>query len=208
MNDSEDKTTDNKGATERVREELERRYQPKSVREWIAGSDGNAELALERAVDMLNTRIQRQIKAETEAAVAAESAAATIKEWEQKFKDLKARSDAMEADLQRRDAEARAGVIKQTLESQFPDKHHEIQVALSYDGWELDVEGDAVMAVQGDKRHRLATVLNDEFYKRHPFARPGDEAPLGGGKPKGDSDLAKLIAAQYAGAGETIDWSN
>lgn len=194
-------TTDPQGGNEdapklerRVEDAISKQYRPKDVREWLAKHNGNTELALERAIEVMNEATKRTIRRDVEK----DEEIANLK---RRAINLEAERDAAmteKAEAQRQIEERQQQERQQALEGRLkdiaPDNHRLLRMALEADGFELEIDNDNVMAKAGDKRHKLSTVLNDDFYGRYPALKPKDEPPFR----QAGSDAGKSAAERAA----------
>lgn len=195
----EDKNPPKKPNVEdRVRDELEKRYRPRSVREWLAQYSDNAELALEKAVDMLNDRIQKQIRSETTLGAEKEDLLEQINSLKGEMKTAQQERDDFKGKLTEREAKERSERISNALKKSFPETHEALRLALKDQGYELEIgDKDEIMVGKDDKRHQLKTVLTDDFYKRYPFAKAQDESPFKGDGERADTDFGESVAEEF-----------
>lgn len=196
---------------QQIREELEKRYQPKQVREWLATHRDDKDLALEKALEIMNDRVQKQIRIEVESRVKVEELEAQLKaKGEELTAAQKSMADLKAADEKRTAAE-REAAIGAALTEQFPSTSKALTLALKNEGYALELDGKEVMVAKDGKRHKLATVLNDDFYKEYPFVKPTDEPPLGGGRQGGSEalpdEIAKAFSQSHTGDNNPFDWT-
>lgn len=184
---------------QRVEDELEKRYRPRSVREFLAQYNDDKDLALEKAIELANDRFQKHIKADVRLQAEKEDLQGQIKTLREERDSAQKERDEYKGSLEERDAKARETQIQKSLEKSFPDTHKALRLALKNEGYELEMsDKDEIMVKKGDKRHQLKTVLTDDFYKEYDFAKPKDESPFGGtGGEGGDVDFASEAAAAF-----------
>lgn len=196
---------------QQVREELEKRYQPKQVREWLATHRDDKDLALEKALEIMNDRFQKQVKIEVESRVKIEELEAQLKTKGEELAAAQKSLADLKAAEERRVAAEREAAVSQALTEQYPGTSKALALALKNEGYTLELDGKEVMVAKEGKRHKLATVLNDDFYEEYPFAKPTDEPPLGGGRQGGSEalpdEIAKAFSQSHGGDNNPFDWS-
>lgn len=196
---------------QQVREELEKRYQPKQVREWLATHRDDKDLALEKALEIMNDRFQKQIKTEVESRVKIEELEVQLKTRSEELTAAQKSLADLKAAEEQRTAAEREAAVSAALAEQHPGTSKALALALKNEGYALELDGKEVMVAKDGKRHRLATILNDDFYKEYPFAKPTDDSPLGGSRQGGSEalpdEIAKAFAQSHSGDNSPFDWS-
>lgn len=190
-----------------VEEQLSERYKPREVRELLARYGDKAEVALEAAIKEHNEMVNRLMRKAAEleydkiaAQKASEATQVTIKALEAERDDFKGQLDAITA-------KERTAAINAALEAKFNgDKvlatRH--RAYLRDADYSLDLDGEKLMVVKGDKRQHFDTVVNDAFYATYPDARPTGDTPLPPGNPPkapGDKNIGLEAAELYASRG-------
>lgn len=203
----------NKGVedvSEVVRKALETRYKPQGVREWLAKYSDNAELALEKVIEMLNDRVQRQVTAEAKLEAVNAQHQAQLKEVELARKELTDKVGEYEAKEAARTAAEKDAAVTKGLTEKFPATATALKLALRDSGYELDHDGKDIVLLKGKTKARFEEVLTPEFYAAYPFARPNDESGFGGSDPRGKvtgEDIAKKFSTNKGANADRYDWS-
>lgn len=164
-----------------VSKALEARYRPKDVREWLAKYNDNAELALEKVVEMLNDRIQRQVTAEAKLEAYQSQSKQELDEKDKLYNELKKRVVEFEQAEAARLAAEKDSAVSKALNDRFPATAKGLKLALKDAGYELDHDGKEVVLIKGKKQVKLEDALTGEFYEAYPFVKPASDPPFGGG---------------------------
>lgn len=187
-----------------IDQRLEERYTPVEVREVLARYNNDPAVALENVIKKNNDLIKRLMASE-------EGLKFDLAAAQQQVEDVKAQvaavtkeRDEIKGELEKVQQGERQARIDQLLKARFNDdalvRQHKAYLKLA--GYEIELDGDNLMLVAGDKRHRFETVVNDKFYEAYPEIKPASDNPLpqgGAGAPTGGTgvDFADLAAKHY-----------
>lgn len=189
-----------------VETKLEERYKPREVRELLARFGDKAEVALENVVKEHNEMVKRLMKNAASLEFDLAAAQKAIETSKSETTTLQTAHDQLKAQLDGISAKERSANVEAALAKRFNDDKTLVtrhRAYLKLEGFDLDIEGDKLMVVNGEKRHNFDTVVNDAFYSRYEDAKPAGDTPLpsGGNPPKADkaaSNIGEAAAALYA----------
>lgn len=173
-----------------VQQQLDERYKPRQVREFLARYGDKAEVALEHALKGSDEMIERLMKRQAELEYDLKAAQTQVKSEAERVKQVEQERDQARTDLEAHTTKERQATIAAKLKDKFGDdvlvRRH--IAYLNMDGYTVELDGDRLMLRQGDKRHNFDTIVNDAFYERYSDAKPGSDTPLAGSgnPPKAD----------------------
>lgn len=159
----------------------QQKYTPSNVRRLLEQAGGDPMTALENVATGAEERMaqmQRQLD-----------------EMQNTFKTRESQLAQEKEELSNRLNETlstqRRQKVESTFKSRFGDDQDLYEAVLQKEGYELDVDGDKVVARKNGNTLPLDAVVNDEFYNRYPRLKPAEpkgpdgDKPLSGSAPSG-----------------------
>lgn len=172
---------------QRVDEEVQKRYRPREVRELLSRYNDDPIAALEHMVEQSNDLVKRLMTAEEGAKFDLGTAQAQIAEFKATVAAITKERDDARAVVQAAEAKQRQGAVAEAMKRQLDGDETlalRTRAYLKLEGYDIDLDGDQIMLTRGEKRHKFATIVNDDFYTTYPDAKPVSDNPLpGGGNP-------------------------
>lgn len=166
-----------------VSEQVEERFKPRQVRELLARYGDKAEVALEHFNDEHNDMVKRLMRRNAELEYDLKAAQKQVETEQAARKQVEAERDEISNMLAERTAKERQAAIDDALRKRFKDdtlvRRHKAYLKL--DGYELELDGEKLMLVKGDRRHNFDTVVNEQWYERYADASPASDTPLPAG---------------------------